>query len=175
LHSFTGSDGANPYAGLIQATDGNFYGTASVGGVSNAGTIFSVSTLGTVTPVYDFTTANGGAVLGGLLQATDGNFYGTTNQGGPQAYGTIFEFSTGLRPFLSFVRSSGRSGQTAQILGQGFTGATSVSFNGIPATFTVRRGTFLTATVPAGATTGYVTVATLSGTLTSNVPFQVLP
>jgi hypothetical protein len=52
---------------------------------------------------------------------------------------------------------------------------TSVSFNGTPATFTVESDTYLTATVPVGATTGSVTVTTPSGTLTSNVPFHVIP
>jgi len=73
------------------------------------------------------------------------------------------------------VQAAGRVGHEAGILGQGFTGTTNVSFNGVPATFTVRGGTFLTATVPSGAATGYVTVTTPSGTLTSNVPFHVLP
>jgi hypothetical protein len=88
--------------------------------------------------------------------------------------GTVFSLSTGLGPFVAFVRNAGRVGQTAEILGQGFAGTTGVSFNGGPATFTVRRDTFLTATVPAGAITGYVTVTTPSGALSSNVQFQVL-
>jgi hypothetical protein len=49
-----------------------------------------------------------------------------------------------------------------------------VSLNGIPASFTVKSDTFITATVPPGATTGYVTVVTPNGTLTSNVPFHVI-
>ena len=58
----------------------------------------------------------------------------------------------GLGPFVSFVRESGKVGQTAIILGQGLTGSTSVSFNGIPAAFVIKADTFLTATCPAGAT-----------------------
>jgi large repetitive protein len=73
-----------------------------------------------------------------------------------------------------FVRAAGKVGQTGPILGQGFTGTTSVTLNGIPASFTVVSDTFIRATVPAGATTGYVSVTTPSGTLTSNVPFQVI-
>ena len=68
---------------------------------------------------------------------------------------------------------SGNVGKTVEILGQGFTGTTSVSFNGAPATFKVVSATYLTATVPSGATTGFVTVVTPSGTLTSNKKFQV--
>ena len=60
-------------------------------------------------------------------------------------------------------------GQQAQILGQGFTGTTSVTFNGLPAmSFEVVSDTYLTATVPAGATTGAVVVSSPTQTLTSN-------
>jgi uncharacterized protein (TIGR03437 family) len=79
-----------------------------------------------------------------------------------------------LGPFVAFVRSYGKISQTGGILGQGLTGTTSVSLNGIPASFTVVSDTFIRATVPPGATTGYVSVVTPSGTLTSNVPFRVL-
>jgi uncharacterized protein (TIGR03437 family) len=80
----------------------------------------------------------------------------------------------GLGPFVAFVRPYGKVGQTGGILGQGFTGTTSVSLNGTPASFTVVSDTFIKATVPPGATTGFVTVVTPTGTLTSNVPFRVL-
>jgi hypothetical protein len=77
---------------------------------------------------------------------------------------------------VSFVvRGTARIGKTVEILGQGFTGTTGVSFNGTAATFTVKSDTNLTATVPAGATTGAVTVTTPGGTLTSNLPFRVRP
>jgi hypothetical protein len=83
----------------------------------------------------------------------------------------------GLHPFVSFVgpQFSGKVGKTIEILGQGFTGTTRVSFNGAAATFKVVSDTYLTATVPAGATTGKVKVVTPNGTLFSNVPFRVLP
>ena len=80
----------------------------------------------------------------------------------------------GLRPFVSFVHAAGKVGQTGGILGQGFTGTTAVSLNGIPASFTVVSDTFIKATVPPGATTGYVTVTTPTGILKSNVPFHVI-
>jgi hypothetical protein len=66
-------------------------------------------------------------------------------------------------------------GQSGVILGQGFTGTTSVSLNGIPASFTIASDTLIKATVPAGATSGFVTVNTPGGMLTSNVPFRVTP
>ena len=81
----------------------------------------------------------------------------------------------GLSPFVALVQRAGKVGRTGGILGQGFTGTTAVAINGIPANFKVVSDTYLMAAVPAGATTGYVTVTTPSGTLTSNVPFQVIP
>jgi uncharacterized protein (TIGR03437 family) len=60
-------------------------------------------------------------------------------------------------------------------LGTNLTGATSVTFNGTPATFSVESGSFIKATVPAGATTGTVRVATPGSTLSSNAPFRVTP
>ena len=66
-------------------------------------------------------------------------------------------------------------GKTIEVLGQGFTGTTAVSFNGTAATFTVVSDTFLKATVPSGATTGYVTVTSPGGALKSNKQFIVKP
>ena len=172
--------GADPIGSLVQASDGNLYGTATSGGNNGEGTIFELTQAGKVLTLYSFCTepncADGDNPMAGLVQATNGTFYGTTENGGSEGYGTVFSLSKGIDPFVAFVLSAGRVGQNAEILGQGFTGATSISFNGSPATkFSIRSDTFLTATVPTGATTGYVTVRTPSGTLTSNVPFQVIP
>ncbi len=182
LFSFDGgSDGGLASGGLIQAMDGNLYGTTQAGGFQNDGTIFQITTAGALTSLHSFDFDDGAFPQSSLLQGTSGAFYGMTNDGGEncidssEGCGTIFKLSTDLGPFVAFVRNLGKVGQSAGILGQGFTGATSVSFNGIPAAFIVRRDTFLTATVPAGATTGYVTVTTPTGTLTSNVKFNVLP
>lgn len=109
------------------------------------------------------------------MQATDGNFYGTNFYYGANSDGTIFRLDLGLGPFVAFVRGYGKIGETAAILGQGLTGTSSVAINGIPADFTVVSDTSIRATVPAGATTGYVTVTTPDGTLKSNVPFRVIP
>jgi len=69
----------------------------------------------------------------------------------------------------------GKVGKTIEILGQGLTGTSNVSFHGAAATFTVVSDTYLTAVVPASATTGSVTVTTPGGTLTSNKIFRVTP
>jgi uncharacterized protein (TIGR03437 family) len=79
-----------------------------------------------------------------------------------------------LGPFVALVRDTGRVGSTAQILGQGLIGTTSVTFNGLAANgFKVVSDTYVTAVVPFGARTGSVVVTTPSGTLTSNKNFQV--
>jgi hypothetical protein len=74
---------------------------------------------------------------------------------------------------------SAQSGASVKILGSNLTGASSVTFNGTPAVFSVPSGsgivTEISALVPAGATTGMVQVVTPGGTLSSNMPFQVLP
>jgi hypothetical protein len=75
---------------------------------------------------------------------------------------------------VSLVHNPAKGGQPFGILGQGFTGARGVSLNGMPALFSVKSDTLILATVPSGATTGYVSVVTPTGTLTSNVPFRVL-
>lgn len=166
----------------MQGTDGLFYGTTSAGGdlacnapYNGCGTVFSITSAGAMTTLHIFELTDGLAPTGGLLQATNGAFYGTTDQGGTYDDGTVFSLDMGLGPFVAFVHAAGRVGKTGGILGQGFTGTTSVSLNGTPASFTVVSDTFIRATVPAGATTGYVTVTTPTGVLISNVPFYVLP
>jgi len=115
------------------------------------------------------------------IQGTNGIFYGTTASGGNSLppcegrCGTIYSLDVGLGPFVTFVQPFGKIGETGGVLGQGFTGTTSVMLNGVSANFAVVSDTFIKATVPEGATTGYVTVTTPGGKLTSNVPFHVIP
>jgi len=99
LHSFTcGSDGGYPYTGLIQATDGNLYGTTEQGG-AGSGTVFKITPSGMLTTLYSFTGgADGDYPAAGVIQATDGNFYGTTLFGGVSGAcstgcGTIFQIT----------------------------------------------------------------------------------
>jgi uncharacterized repeat protein (TIGR03803 family) len=174
LYTFTnGDDGGGPNAGLIQATDGNFYGTTSRAGSGGHGTIFQITPAGVLTTLHSFSSSDGADPGGTLLQATDGNIYGTTYYGGASDNGTIFRLSMGLGPFVKTVSASGQVGDTVMILGTNLTGSTSVTFNGMAAEFTVVSATEITATVPTGATTGPVQVTTPSGTLSSNVVFQV--
>jgi uncharacterized repeat protein (TIGR03803 family) len=179
------TDGANPIAGLVQAADGNFYGITSFGGTNpncaelgppGCGTVFEMTPGGTLTTLYSFCSKTGctdGAEPVQLMQATDGNFYGTTEFGGAQNNGTAFVLSLSLGPFAETVPTSGKLGEAVKILGTNLKGTTSVTFNGSPATFKVVSSTEIAATVPSGATTGPIEVKTPSGTLTSNVNFQV--
>ena len=94
LHSFKGdtTEAAVPYAGLIQASDGNLYGTSYAGGTKSAGTVYRVALDGTYSTVYSFTPdASGGYhPYAGLVQGPDGALYGTTLQGGSAKLGTVF-------------------------------------------------------------------------------------
>src|SRR5277367_2115808 len=110
LHNFTGPDGLGPN-GLIQAADGNFYGTTPYGGANNCasgqtlyagcGTVFKITPTGTLTTLHSFAGPEGALPFGGLIQATDGNLYGTTGYGGPEpcetsgysGCGTIFKIT----------------------------------------------------------------------------------
>lgn len=115
---------------------------------------------------------------------TNGVLYGDTYQGGTSkpacensGCGVFFSWNEGLKPFVKLLPPTGfgRIGNTVDILGQGFTGTTGVSFDGVAAEFTVVTNNYLTALVPAGAKTGSVTVKTPAGTLTSNTVFLVTP
>jgi uncharacterized repeat protein (TIGR03803 family) len=174
-HSFANSDGSEPMSGLVQATDGNFYGTTF--SVSNQGTgsIFKITPAGVLMTLHIFSLSrpNGRLPIGGLVQATDGNFYGTTSAGGKNGYGTVFKLSVGLGPFVETEPTSGRVKMGVIILGNNLTGASSVTFNGTAATFTVVSASEIRTTVPTGATTGKVKVTIPSRTLISNVNFRV--
>ena len=93
LHSFSVSDGANPYAPLIQASDGNFYGTTTTGGHAGRGTVFRMTPDGALTVLHSFSGSDGTGPSGALIQASDGNFYGTAVQGGAAGRGTVFQMT----------------------------------------------------------------------------------
>ena len=187
LHRFCSksgcTDGAWPIAGLVQATDGNFYGTTYAFGANGYGTVFKMTPGGTLTTLYIFCSKSGctdGAnPYAGLVQDTNGNLYGTTYFGGTNdactyGCGTVFSLSVGLGPFVETQPTSGKVGTAVIILGNNLAGATSVTFNGTKATFTASSSEIKT-TVPKGATTGKVKVTTPHGTLSSNVNFRVTP
>ena len=94
LYSFTGgSDGSYPYAGLLLASDGNFYGTTYNGGANSCGTVFRISSRGALTTLASFNFTNGAFPYSGLAQGDDGNFYGVASSGGANGQGVVFEVS----------------------------------------------------------------------------------
>jgi uncharacterized repeat protein (TIGR03803 family) len=96
LYSFTGSnDGANPWGGLVQASDGNLYGTTQSGGTYAAGTIFRFAPNGPLSKIADFDNYNGGAPSAALIQGTNGSLYGTTQLGGTNGAGAVFQLTIG--------------------------------------------------------------------------------
>jgi uncharacterized repeat protein (TIGR03803 family) len=179
IHNFEGTGGGfYPVTGLVQASDGNFYGTTHNGGPVDAGTIFRVTPQGQYTVLHKFDGTDGKFPMVTLTQHTNGILYGDTKEGGSVSScggncGTFYSLDLGLPPFVSLAPLAGKVGRKIEFLGQGFTGTTAVSFNGVAANFNVISDTFLTADVPSGATTGFVTVTTPGSTLKSNREFRV--
>jgi uncharacterized repeat protein (TIGR03803 family) len=166
LYSFNSGE-SDPRAGLIPANDGNFYGTTQ-------STIFQLTPSGVHTTLYDFTCCTAGEYpLTGLFQATNGNLYGAVEFYNSAWNGAIYSLSTGLRPLVEINPTMGKVGKSVLILGNGLSGSTSVTFNGVQAAFTVESDTYIKATVPKGATTGTVSVITPTGNLNSNPQFVV--
>jgi uncharacterized repeat protein (TIGR03803 family) len=111
LYSFDDMpNGEYPYAGLVQGADGNFYGTAYQGGASNDGTVFKITSSGTLTVLHSFDGTDGRLPNAALVQGTDGNFYGTTYVGGANGAnnGTIFEITSAgvLTTLYSFAKGT---------------------------------------------------------------------
>jgi len=103
LHSFSGADGSLPYAGLVQASNRDFYGTTEFGGKFNFGTVFKITPSGTLTTLHDFAGGDGAYSFAGLIQASDGYLYGTTDEGGAYNHGAIFKMT--LRGKLTTLHS----------------------------------------------------------------------
>ncbi|HSU53775.1 MAG TPA: choice-of-anchor tandem repeat GloVer-containing protein, partial [Candidatus Dormibacteraeota bacterium] len=111
LASFYGTNGSHPRTGLVQARDGNFYGTTICGGSltqsvyfgsAGYGTVFKVTAQGTLSSLVSFGITNGACPFAGLVEGPDGALYGTTRWGGANpensgtvpGYGTIFRVTT---------------------------------------------------------------------------------
>jgi uncharacterized repeat protein (TIGR03803 family) len=190
LYNFSASTGLFgwPGAQLTLASDGNFYGTLDGGGSGSwapktRGAIYRISPNGDFTPQSAFCECGNGTgfnPIAGVIQGTDGNLYGTTAMGGigpytneDWGYGTVYKYTSGLAPSVQTVPVAGKAGQTVLILGNHLSGTTGVTFNGVQGNFTVESDTYIKATVPAGATTGKLSVITSSGTLHSNPQFVI--
>ncbi len=123
LASFYGTNGSYPRSRLVQASDGNFYGTTHNGGANpnpgiyssgqGYGTVFRVTPDGAQSVLASFWGTNGACPAGGLVEGPDGNLYGTTRAGGATfgqgyagfGYGSIFRITTNgaLTTFYSFT------------------------------------------------------------------------
>jgi uncharacterized repeat protein (TIGR03803 family) len=184
LHEFDSTsttDGYQPIASLVSATDGNFYGATSAGvsgGSAPYGTLFKITKTGMYTMLHAFDSTHGQAPETTPIQHTNGIVYGETYQGGSGSGsgGVFYSLNASISPFISLVGfPAGTAGQTVQILGNGLTGTTSVKFGSGSASFTVVSNTYMTAVVPTSGTSGTVTVATPGGTLKSKQLFKVTP
>lgn len=141
LYSFNGTtDGALPFAPLLQAKDGNFYGTTEEGGTSSYGTVFSMTPSGTLTTLYSFAGGtDGNTPISPLIQATDGNFYGTTSYGGKYpSFGTAYRITASgtLTTIHNFNSTSGSypyggllQGSDGALYGTTFAGGSSTVCN----------------------------------------------
>jgi uncharacterized repeat protein (TIGR03803 family) len=228
LLTFPSTVSAGAYgASLVAASDGNLYGTFSVGGANKTGIVFQVTLSGQWQTVASFPAvghdvgmvypnsvmeASDGALYGStvhnaifrydltthaltlayqmnpsnlqgscapcnFIQGSDGRLYGTAAIGGPGG-GAVFSLDFGLpkpTPFITrMVPASGTAGQKILLWGGHLVGATAVSFNGVPAAaFRVNSTQAVVATVPAGATTGPVTITTAGGSYTTAQEFTI--
>jgi uncharacterized repeat protein (TIGR03803 family) len=144
LYLFTQAPGDGTYPeALIQANDGNFYGTTHSGGMNGLGTVFKLTPQGAETILYSFAGGPDGEAPDGLIQGTDGNFYGTTFVGGTNNAGTVFKLTPqGAKTTLySFTGTSSAGPDGANPVGQlvqgndgNFYGVT--QFGGLPSPVT---------------------------------------
>ena len=172
LVSFANTNGAYPTAALTLGSDGNFYGTTEVGGITNStfssgmGTVFQVTTNGTLTTLVSFNGANGAWPDAGLTLGIDGNFYGTTEEGGNtnlnSGYGggTVFKVTTD-GTLTTLVYFAFTNGEYPNVLTLGNDG----NFYG-----TTSQGGNTNSTNPYGM--GTVFKVTTNGTLTTLVSFN---
>ncbi len=182
LHDFAGSDGNNPTAGLLPATDGNLYGTTEYGGVDVEGTLFQMTQGGLLTSWFDFTgvggTTSGGYPIAGLVEHTNGTLYGVTLAGGANNDGVFYGLTLpNINPNITLCCNWWVIlDQPVTILGQNLTGVFSISIGGASARFVPGSDTYLTAYVPNGAVDGVVTVTLATGQqLQSQQNVHVLP
>jgi uncharacterized repeat protein (TIGR03803 family) len=171
LHNFNIFEAESPSTPIL-ANDGNLYGTTR----GPNPIIFEVTPEGVFSVLYHFSNHKTSTGVGqdGLFQGTDGFFYGIDTDGaGPGGDGNVFSFSNNMKPLVETAPTMGKAGTRVIILGNNLTGSSSVTFGGVPAAFTVESDTYISATVPTGATSGVVSVFTPNGTLESNPQFVV--
>jgi uncharacterized repeat protein (TIGR03803 family) len=193
LHSFCSQppcmDGAEPKGALVQAANGDLYGTTMGGGSNGGGTVFKITPGGTLTTLHRFRCcADGIGPPSGLVEGADGNFYGITFEGGANPGGTIFKITPSgtLTTLYSFCAQTnctdgnGPIGALIQATNGDFYGTTKLggaNNDGTVFRLTVgqRQGVRIHGGAVLRSNTTVAAGATPSGTLSSNVPFRLLP
>jgi uncharacterized repeat protein (TIGR03803 family) len=190
LRSFSRTaDGGCPEAGLVQGTDGNFYGTTSKGGSNQVGTVFRMTPSGHMTALYSFCShlncADGSSPQAGLVQGNDGNFYGTTYMGGADpncsyagvGCGTIFQITPAgnLTTLHSFCLIAGCSDGAFPL--EALVQATNGAFygttpGGVVFSLSVGLGPFVSANPPFGRVGRHITLLGNNLRGTTNVSFN---
>ena len=187
------ADGSEPIAGLVQASDGNFYGTTSgLGGQSTSyGTVFRITPSGTLTTLHAFDYSDG-SFAGQMIEGTDGNLYGTTWNGGAFKGGTLFKMTLDgtLTTLYNFCSQSGcADGETpiagltqdtnGEFYGTTELGGTDAACNGFTCgtvfSLSVGLGPFIAAEPPYGAVNAKIIIIGSSLKSTTRVAFNGKP
>lgn len=168
---------------ILQASDGNLWGNFGGGTCGTPeGIAFSASTSGSLLQSVTFDCATIGEQLGPMIQAANGSFYGVTlGNGGVNRNsidnGTIWTLDAGLPApapvAIDFRPASGTAGATVLLQGDHFVGTTAVSVNGVSVEFRVLNVHYISVTVPAGATTGPISITNAGGTVTTSKLFEI--
>ena len=197
LHAFTAPDGIEPSAPLLQASDGNFYGTTAYGNGTVGGTVFQMTPTGVLTTLYSFVgsgtvtvnsrpssqnTAPVDITVGGsgsdgndpqgmLVEASDGYLYGTTAGGGPDGDGTIYRLL--VSPTVTSAQAvSGQVGTTFNFPVTAAFKPTSYGVNTLPPGLTLGTNGVITGT-PTTQGTYNVTVSATNAAGTGNAPLVI--
>ncbi len=180
LFSNTNSDGASPLAGLLYASDGNFYGPTPLGGADGNGTLFQITPTGSFTKVYDFTqgNANGSEAWTTLMEHTNGSYYGLTTESGTNFWGNVYSLVPATP--IQILKVAGpiflKPGTQVEILGNDLTHVVSLTFGLVGANYQIGSDTFLVATVPNGAVDGVIAATLQNGEqIKTHMAVYILP
>ena len=162
LHNFEYTDGAFPTQNIIQAHDGNFYGTTYTGGANEYGVAFKITPSGTLTALHSFVDETDGDGPNGLVEGPDGNLYGTCVSGGTSQNGNVFKMTPAgaVTVLYNFSGAADGTAPSVLVLGNdgnlwGTTGGDTST--GVGTIFKVTLGGALTTvyTFPADGSKGY--------------------
>ncbi len=158
---------------LIEGSDGNLYGSTLGAGSQ----LFRITKSGQYTLLYTMALGLDGQCQCQLVQGSDGTIYGTAATGGKTGAGDVFALNAGLpKPApraLRFTPESGAAGTQVLLWGANLLSPT-VEFNGVAASAVANSGSnYIIATVPAGATTGPITVTTPGGSSSTTSSFII--